>query len=87
MTIEQQDAPNAYQLPISESAVVQRLNRKLAHTLGRVKVNRWHSRAQRELGSYMVVNSCNVLEWHTDKLTDIANEYDVLADNEIIKED
>ncbi len=75
------------QIPISEAAVIQRLTRELAHTLQRIKVNRWHSRAQRELGRYMVMNSCNAVELHTDDLTSIANKYGVLADNEIIKED
>lgn len=71
-------------IPVSENAIIQRINRKLYETGGRMKVNRWHSRAQRDLGRYMVLNYCNVVEWHTDELGNIANEYGVLAENEEI---
>ena len=73
-------------IPVSESTVVQRINRKLHETGGRLKVNRWHSRAQRELGRYMVLNSCNAVEWHTDELGNIASEYGVLGEHEAIEE-
>ena len=75
------------QLPISESAVIQRLTRKLAERGERIKVNRSGSKAELSLGRYVVMNSDKAVEWHTDDLTSIANKYGVLADNEIIKED
>ena len=74
-------------LPISESAVIQRLTRQLAEQGERIKVNRSGSKAELSLGRYVVINSDKGVEWHTDDLTSIANKYGVLADNEIIEED
>lgn len=77
-------------IPISENAVIQRINRKLAETDMRIRVNRFHSKAQRELGRYMVINSCNEVEqilWHTDDLNAIANNCNVLSTNEFIQGD
>ena len=45
------------QLPISESAVIQRLVRKLAERGERIKVNRSGSKAEQSLGRYVVMNS------------------------------
>jgi hypothetical protein len=75
------------QLPISESAVIQRLTRKLAERGERIKVNRSGSKAELSLGRYVVIDSGKAVECHTDDLTSIANKYGVLADNEIIEED
>ena len=75
------------QLPISESAVIQRLTRKLAERGERIKVNRSGSKAELSLGRYVVINSGKGVECHTDDLTSIANKYGVLADNETIVED
>ena len=72
-------------IPVTESAVVQRVKRKLAQTSGRLKLNHWHSRAQRELGRYAVLNSCS-FEWGTDDLTSLAREFGVLGDHEAIEE-
>lgn len=73
-------------IPVTESAVVQRVKRKLAQTSGRLKLNCWHSRAQRELGRYAVLNSCNWFEWGTDDLTSLARDFGVLGDHEAIEE-
>lgn len=75
-------------LPVSEQAVIQRLNRKLAHEGERMKVNRWGSAAQRQLGRYLTVNNhSNAVTWYSDNLEGLARELAVIQPNETIAEE
>jgi hypothetical protein len=73
------------QLPISESAIVQRLVRKLAEQGERIKVNRSGSKAELSLGRYVVFSKQGDIKQHTNNLTDLAEQYGVLQANEVIQ--
>lgn len=73
------------QLPISESAVVQRLVRKLAEQGERIKVNRSGSKAELSLGRYVVLSKQGDIKQHTDDLSTLAEEHGVLQANEVIQ--
>jgi hypothetical protein len=72
------------QLPISESAVVQRLVRKLAERGERIKVNRSGSKAELSLGRYVVLSKQGDIKQHTNNLTDLAEQYGVLQAHEFV---
>lgn len=73
------------QLPISESAVIQRLTRKLAEQGERIKVNRSGSKAEQSLGRYVVLSKQGDIKQHTDDLSTLAEEHGVLQANEVIQ--
>ena len=73
------------QLPISESAVIQRLTRKLAEQGERIKVNRSGSKAEQSLGRYLILNKQGDIKQHTDDLSTLAEEHGVLQANEVIQ--
>jgi hypothetical protein len=73
------------QLPISESAIVQRLVRKLAEQGERIKVNRSGSKAEQSLGRYVVLSKQGDIKQHTDDLSTLAEEHGVLQANEVIQ--
>ena len=73
------------QLPISESALVQRLARKLAEQGERIKVNRSGSKAELSLGRYVVLSKQGDIKQHTDDHSTLAEEHDVLRANEVIQ--
>ncbi len=73
------------QLPISKSAIVQRLVRKLAERGERIKVNRSGSKAEQSLGRYLILNKQGDIKQHTDDLSTLAEEHEVLQANEVIQ--
>ena len=73
------------QLPISESAVIQRLTRQLAEQGERIKVNRSESKAELSLGRYVVLSKQGDIKQHTDDLSTLAEEHGVLQANEVIQ--
>ncbi len=73
------------QLPISESAIVQRLVRKLSERGKRIKVNRSGSKAELSLGRYVVLSKQGDIKQHTDDLSSLAEEHGVLQANEVIQ--
>jgi hypothetical protein len=72
------------QLPVSESAVIQRLTRKLAEQGERIKVNRSGSRAELSLGRYVVLSKQGGIKQYTDDLSTLAEEHGVLQAHESV---
>jgi len=72
------------QLPISESAVIQRLTRKLAEQGERIKVNRSGSKAELSLGRYVVLSKQGDIKQHAADLSSLAEEHGVLQAHEFV---
>jgi hypothetical protein len=70
----------ATKVPITERALIQRINRKLQQeNYGVMKIAREGSRAEQNLGRYYVVNDRNtVIDWHL-KLEEYGRDWGVLA--------
>jgi hypothetical protein len=76
-------------IPVTERALMARINRKLAHNVPPQRVSCWRvgSRGHHQWGRYGVIDiSRNALVDATDNLQGLASDHGVIAENERLVE-